>query len=244
MVPACWLLAAALPAAALAPNASTPPSRSAPAAVAAPRSSKVRDVQLTVLARHILETDAELGPLNLGIDVREGVATLWGRVPADPLIARALDRVRGVHGVLEARSDLYVGEEDAVPAFSPAPKPTQTTSASLDPDSGGLGTLARRPTIELPFPTEPPAPAPSGFSLRSPSTQPPKAPSQKAIESLAGLVDRVRAGDERFRTLRVELHGRTVTVGGPAARTEDVIDLARALSSLPGVESVAVRNDP
>src|SRR3954470_14031744 len=42
--------------------------------------SVLRDVGLTVRARQALRRDKELAPLNLGVKVREGVATLWGPV--------------------------------------------------------------------------------------------------------------------------------------------------------------------
>jgi hypothetical protein len=48
--------------------------------------------------------------------------------------------------------------------------------------------------------------------------------------------------DERFRQLRAEVHGRTVHLRGTAARWEDVHDLARRISRLPGVDRVALED--
>ena len=42
----------------------------------------LRDCTLTVRARQALLQDSTLAPLNLGVTVRAGVATLWGETPS------------------------------------------------------------------------------------------------------------------------------------------------------------------
>src|SRR5262245_18641775 len=67
-----------------------------------------RDIQLALYARRALLQDQELAPLNLGVRVEYGEATLWGTVPSRALEEKALKLVGKVQGIYKVRSDLRV----------------------------------------------------------------------------------------------------------------------------------------
>jgi osmotically-inducible protein OsmY len=63
--------------------------------------------------------------------------------------------------------------------------------------------------------------------------RPPTAPPE-----LASAVEALRAKDERFRRVMVEVRQKTVFVRGTVRRWDDVNDFADAVRRLPGVEAV------
>src|SRR5260370_14022232 len=68
----------------------------------------LRDIEVQVRARRLLEEDPELAPFNLGVTVRNGEALVWGPVPSPEVRARALKKVADVRGVYTVRGELYV----------------------------------------------------------------------------------------------------------------------------------------
>jgi len=109
----------------------------------------LRDMQVTVYARRALADDPELSRWNLGVNVRDGIATVWGPVPNDEVGRKAVKAIEQVRGVMSVRSDLYpLGrkpEDDlpAVPLVSEAP--TKTESASPDRESGRIARVIGQP---------------------------------------------------------------------------------------------------
>ena len=55
-----------------------------------------RDLEATIRAREALGKDPELAPLNLGVKVRRGEATLWGSISSEALIRRATQMLENV----------------------------------------------------------------------------------------------------------------------------------------------------
>src|SRR5437867_2453931 len=49
------------------------------------------DARLCWLARRAFLQDEVLAPLNLGVRIRQGVATLWGSAPTEDVVRRALE---------------------------------------------------------------------------------------------------------------------------------------------------------
>ncbi len=229
-----------------------------------------RDLQLTVHARKALQQDPALAPLNLGLRVRGGEARVWGPVPSEELIARALERVRAVQGILKVRNELHVApaEKEPEPLLVPQTpaEPQRTASASPDPVSGSLGALTGR-TIKAsevypdavlappaggvalgpPVPLD--APAVPGIQAERPEPAKTEEPSVAApraappTEPLSVAIDRVRRSDPRFRGLRLDVRGTAVTVSGSPERGDDVMALAGVLSRLPGVGRVVTKTD-
>lgn len=78
------------------------------------------DLALTIQARGMLLRDPELAPLNVGVRVRNGIATLWGPVPSAETAFKAEICLRGLVELLEVRNELHVtGEPTAPPGDAP-----------------------------------------------------------------------------------------------------------------------------
>src|SRR4051794_30611561 len=93
----------------------------------------MRDGQLMIAVRRSLMEDATLAPLNLGVGVRHGVATLWGPVPTAAAALRALERARKVPGLDEVRSELYLRPPDDPRTDLPTPLPQRPTPRPVSP---------------------------------------------------------------------------------------------------------------
>jgi hypothetical protein len=89
-------------------------------------------------ARQALRQDRELKAFNIGVQVRDGVATLWGPLPSDDAVRRALRVVAQVEGIGRVRSDLSV--ENKLPPLDlrDNPNPLRASSASPERDTGSL----------------------------------------------------------------------------------------------------------
>jgi hypothetical protein len=91
-------------------------------AQAAPPETVYRDIWQTIRARKVLFEDEVLGPLNLGVKVRNRVAILWGPVPSAELAVRAEARLRGMIELIDVRNELLVIPDDPREA-TPTPFP-------------------------------------------------------------------------------------------------------------------------
>lgn len=128
----------------------TAPNASAPA-----RSEAVtHDLGLTIQARRALLRDKELGGLNLGVQVHNRVATLWGPVPTAELAFKAEVCLRELIELTEVRNQLFVTGDDV-----PANGPPQPSGATFLPPAAPPA-LPGLPTDKLPAaPPPPPAQA-------------------------------------------------------------------------------------
>jgi hypothetical protein len=249
-------------AAALVATAAAAPADGPPAATSR---DAFRDLQLAVRVRRELREDADLSALNLGVGVRDGVATLWGPVPSADLIPKAVKRAEAVPGVLGVRHEMFVAAPEKKLDLFPLDPEEPLVRQSGFPDSvpGAIGPLTGRdekagvahtaagprsppPSVELGRPvavsaaaTQPAAPPP-----QEPATAPATTPAAPRKEDLAAAVRRVRGGDPRFRTLRAEVRGSTVTVSAEEERSGDAMALAQLISRLPGVERVVTKSAP
>lgn len=201
----------------------------------------LRDLEATIRAREALGKDPELAPLNLGVKVRRGEATLWGSIPSEGLIRRATQRLENVRGVYKVHSELVVVAPPSGPIVLPLPEsPTRTQSASpgraasqlnVPPDHTtevpGAHVTLRRPVA---------AADPSPSFETSPASNSKPLPS----ESLEKAVERLRQTDLRFVSIKTEIRGSTVLVHGAKVRGEYVTKFAQEISRLPGVERVEV----
>jgi osmotically-inducible protein OsmY len=106
------------------------------------------DCRLTLYARQALNGDSLLADLNLGVTVRDHVATLWGPIPSRQLAGRAVERLRTVQGIAEVINDLRVEtREEPLDFFPrPTPPPKPNAPAPLPPGDQPLadGALAGR----------------------------------------------------------------------------------------------------
>jgi osmotically-inducible protein OsmY len=204
----------------------------------------LRDVEATIRAREALGKDPELAPLNLGVKVRKGEATLWGPIPSEALIRRAVQVLDNVRGVYKVHSELTVVAPQPGPVVLPLPgPPLRTESASPDrvasqrnefpgrtTETPGAHVTLRGPVVANDPPSKPDAPP----VARKPDPMP--------VESVEKAVGRLRQGDLRFQSIKAEVRGGTVVVHGGTVRGEYVTAFAQAVSRLPGVEHVVVES--
>jgi hypothetical protein len=199
-----------------------------------------RDVQLAVYARQALMDDEMLAPLNVGVSVRQSVATLWGPVPSPAHVQRARERVQRVRGVIEVRSELHVAPSD-VPLADVVP-PEEKLPPLPGPRTVGALT-GRQEAPKPPVLVESVSLLPPVAHLVTPVIPVPP----DAVLGLPLAVEQVRQSDPRFRLLKLQIQGGAIHLFGLATRWEDVAELSRRLSLLAGVERVVpqgVQIDP
>ncbi len=203
--------------------------------------SRGRDLELTVHARQALQAQSVQG--DVGVLITDGVATLWGAVPTVAEARRAVQAVEAVPGIAAVRSELRLekGRPES-PLALPVPEdaPTRTHAASPDPVSGSLGTLTRRNPAPPPPPPPPPPPVALLPPVAAPAAPPRAAP---APPSPAEAVEALRQADRRFRRLRAEVSGGTVSLYPAGTPQEDVMAFYQLLARVPGVERVVIKND-
>jgi hypothetical protein len=209
------------------------------------------DLRLAVHAQQALQQDPALARFNLLVRVRNGMATVGGTVPSTEIARQVVKKLEQVKGLFGVRSELRViaeppgGEPPVIPIL-PDP-PTQTQSASPNPESGTIGTFTGRPAHEPPplDKAAPPPPTPEARPL-SPgvSLHPPipvrEAQPQNPPPGLSSVIEKLRRADERFRLIEPEVRGGTVILGGSAARGEDAMEFARLVSQVAGAERVVL----
>jgi hypothetical protein len=208
-----------------------------------------RDLRHTVNARRALLRDPALGPLNLGVKVRDRVAVLWGPVPSQEVRRRALQVLRTVPDLLDVRDESHLdAPDDLAPEFLPEFAPA---APGFWREDSWRGQLTRRPDEPAPvtvpenvrFRPAPPAgdePEPEGETVLPSVLVPAANAVATAAADLQEALDRLAASDRRFRGLRAEPRGAEVHIGGVAAHGEDLQAFARAAARLRGVGRVII----
>jgi hypothetical protein len=183
-------------------------------------------------ARRALLQDRELASYNLGVEVEDRVAYLWGTLPDDTLLRRAVDILRKLPEVREVRSLVRIDAErlPAIEAGLPSRfRPGKILATPPPP----LGSLMKG----VPRRDSPP------FTWQYAPGQEP-APSRLQVVSVELSLDQailvIREGDSRFTRLHHELRGREVYLSGAVASWSDLMALAQAIARLPGVERVVL----
>lgn len=196
-----------------------------------------RDLEIEVRARHLLLTDDELAPFNLGVTVRNGVAVVSGPVSSAEMKAKALKKIENVRGIFKVESGMYVARDAGQwldpPGIQQLPDaPQQTSSAMPDLRTGQLPVFPGQ--FEVKKLSEPRG-APKLVTLL-----PPVAMSEDSGD-LTTVIERIRKGDERYRLIQYDLKNGAIYLRG-SAKPENVMAFARALSNVPGVERIVVQN--
>lgn len=69
------------------------------------------DLEQTIECRRLLLDDPVLGPLNLGVRVKNRVATLWGPVPSRAVARRAEQCLRTMIELVEVKNQMHVAPD-------------------------------------------------------------------------------------------------------------------------------------
>jgi osmotically-inducible protein OsmY len=208
------------------------------------------------LAREALDGDAQFGALNLGVSVRNDVATVWGTVPSAAVAARAvacLARVPGISRVenqltiespadplvdflkLPARPFVPKSLAEARAAAPTGPKSTRTAHGPVPvwrPERKPR--LAESKTTALAAVTMPRIPLP----VTRPTPTP--LPSTRADDALARSVADLHRQHPQLRDIEPEVRARIVYLRGRVRAWDDLQALARQIALLPGVERVVL----
>lgn len=215
----------------------------------------LNDGRLTVYARRALAEDESLASLNLGVSVRNHVATIWGPVPSAELGQRALDNLRRVPGLAQVVNQLVIEKPgDPLLEFLRPPASPPSTSQRLTP--GEERGAERRSHLAVPPCLRHTEAGPCPASGAAKSTAAPEnttvfmpliplpvrtpAGPPSGTTGLADAVEKLRRADQRYWRIAAEVVGGTVHLRGVADSREDVFALARAVSHVPGVERVVV----
>jgi hypothetical protein len=227
-----------------------------PLSAASSPEAALADCRLTVRAREALLQDTLLRDLNLGVSVRNYVATLWGPVPSKLLSRRAAERVRSVPGVADVVNRLVVETpRDPLMEFLRTPPAKPQAGVTRSP-----AVLARQEPKLIPEVIWHPVNRDASTKSAPPPT--PKKPvglmpaiplptsaagSPAPPDDLAQAVEHLRQGNDRLRGIRPEWNGRIVHLRGTVSVWPEFYDFAKAVAQLPGVERVildGVRFDP
>jgi osmotically-inducible protein OsmY len=190
-----------------------------------PAAVSSNDGAVTLRAKKALWDNPSLVKLNLGVRVQNGVATLHGPIPHAALADQALSSIRGVAGVRDVVSELYVVSPDSPLA-----------QALKDP------VTARRPTATPDVMTRPPIEAtPTGETERPgsiPQTVVPPVAAPSKVIPLIEQIAQLRNRDLRYAEIRIEIRSGHVTLRGIVDRSQDAWDFVRLVRELPGVAGV------
>jgi osmotically-inducible protein OsmY len=208
------------------------------------------DMDHTILARQALQDDPELAPLQLGVRVHNGVARLFGPVPSPALARRAVACLQALPALTGVRSELFPdpwGDDPSAAGGAaelrlPGRPASRSDEARWAPSTPTVRS-ASRPREEAPVQTVPsvgvPLPAPTSAGAGS-------APANQTRD-IAQAVRRLQEGQERFRRVRIEVQGSRIILSGTVAAWRDVFELSQALTQIPGVGGVTlreIRTDP
>lgn len=108
-----------------------------------------RDIYQTMWARRMLLEDPVLAPFNLGVRVRNRIATLWGPVPNHELGLAAQRRLNSMIELVDVRNELYVELPDPrrdPPGYVPRAKIPPSPNHSTGP--GFPGSISISPNID------------------------------------------------------------------------------------------------
>jgi hypothetical protein len=219
------------------------------------------DLKYELLARRVILEDQDLAGLDLGVRVRNRVATLWGTVPSRELAWHAVTRLQGMPELLSVRSELFI-DDSAPRRVKPSPAPPPRPGGEFRVPARPQTVLTKGPSPPVPKPPpvkwEPSPAGPEGPPQESkPSavpvgsspaavvpTLPPAVPvaAEPAPADIERAVRHLILGQERYRRLRIEVVGERVFLSGTVRRWEDLHELARAIARLPGVAGVTLRS--
>lgn len=219
---------------------------------------RLYDVRLASHARRALLEDRLLAPLNLGVKVKDGVATLWGPVPSSDIEQKALKTIQGVEGIVAVRSEAYLKKpETHIDLLPPDDRPTRATAALPDRDTGtlrlleGMAVMLPPPEVGIPGPSGSPRLLPP---LERASLEPVPRPQVKADvvkaaapkvqprpgPTLAQQVSKLQQTRAVFRQVQVEVQGGIVVIRPGDGPGEYATAFAEEVRKLGGVRQVRI----
>jgi hypothetical protein len=228
-----------------------PSQLASPFAVPSDSPPSERDCQHALFAREALLKDETLAPFNVGVSVRNGVATIWGTVPSPALAHRAEERIRLVPGLAQVRNDLKIstGDEEWAeflkgPPSLPNP-PIQEAKRWDHPaplvsrgEESRLNLNKAAPPLLMP-----PIQVSAGLTRPVSTIETVQSLKTTAPPTLAEAVDSLRMKNERFQRVRFEVQGGEVHLWSSSNAGGDVFGMAQAVAHIRGVDRVIVERN-
>lgn len=197
--------------------------------------SSLADWELTLRARTALWDEPTFAKLNLGITIKQGIATLHGAVPSTAVAVQAIERLKKVPGLRSVVNETYVPPADepvtqSMPHPVTAQRPTVMDVASQsDPPSHPVVP----PTTPMPPVT---VPAAANREPPGPFFPPIATPVQR--ETIGEQIERLRQSERRYQNISAQVQDGRVWLRGTVSRPQDMMDFAGQVRRLPGVTSV------
>ncbi len=182
--------------------------------------NNIRDLTATTRARRLLNEDPGLARLNLGVEVRNSTATVWGPIPSLAVGSLAKSKLESLPGINQVKSSFYLEEQRLDPLLELV-KPTSEPERVEVAKPRELSPRVARTVSE-------------GRQLAAP---------RSAAASLADQVAQLQRSEARFKGIVVELQENTVLVRRGQAPGRDVMELAEKLRRLPGVRQVVLSSE-
>jgi hypothetical protein len=217
----------------------------------APRED-VRDWVLSNQARRVLLKDEQIASFNVGLTVKDRVATIWGTLPSAEVGKRAEEMLKKINGIASV-----VNECKIVPPANPVPQQVADAVKRLQendtvdgrPMPPPVATTGRqvvaKPAPEMlpPKPVNdphearlPPLPAAPGAVLLQPVF------ASEVRETGFDSVEGVRNSEPRFKEVALDVKGGVVKINGRVSKMKDAWDLAERLNNVNGVRQVILGN--
>ncbi len=220
---------------------SAPLARSQP-----PRASvdQTRDIMQTMRARQVLADEPELVGTNIGVTVRNRVATLWGPVASAEIAFRAELCLRTLTELAMVRNELFVSDllEDNRPNLKNHRPPT-LLPIQLPPQLPSAPLVAA-PMLEIRPAGDASAPKPAVIKVQPPDSTAPSTtqpdPLTLAERDLAALVRGILQSKTTYRDVRFAVKDGHVYLRSTNADTDVLHEVARAVARLPNVNGVIV----
>jgi osmotically-inducible protein OsmY len=226
-----------------------------------PLSTFYSDLRVAVRARSALADDELLGPLNLGVRLKDGTAIVWGPIPSPDYADRVRVALLRVPGVFKVQSDLYVSlplpepEGMLLPDGKPAMQSAAAMPARGPVDLLPLAEVKNRASEGLFRPDgrvsgEPASLrrelAPQGTTV---SLLPPialKSPPEEVLplasaKSVQDLLVQLQQRDGQYRGIRWEEHQGVVVLTGKSGDGTRLMAFAQQVRALVGVRRVIIQ---
>jgi BON domain len=227
-----------------------PPPRLAAISVA-PRED-ARDWVLANQARRALLKDEQIASFNVGVSVKDKVATIWGTLPSAEVGKRIEEMLKKINGIASV-----VNECKIVPPASPVPQQVadavkrlqdgeEVASRPVAPPAATTG----RQVVAKPAPEMlAPRPVNDPHEARLTPLQPPPAAvllppvlSSDAPTMGNDSVETVRNSEPRFKEVALDVKGGVVKINGRVGKMKDAWDLAEKLNNVNGIRQVILGN--
>lgn len=226
-----------------------------------PLSNFYSDLRVAIRARSALAADEQLGPLNLGVRIKDGTAIVWGPIPSRDCSDRVRAALLRVPGVFKVQSELYVSLPLPEPEGMPLPdiKPAIQSAVAM-PARGPVDLL---PLVEVknrpsegfgrrgsPISGEPTShrrdlvPQGTTVALLPPiaiKSPPEDVISPASTKSVQDLLLQLQRSDAHYRSIRWEEHQGVVVLTGKSGDGTRMMAFAQQVRTLDGVRRVIIQ---